>query len=46
MSRIELFTKEEIEKCGFIYEPDITKCKTGKTRKRKNSKRCIKKKLI
>ena len=28
---IELFTKEEIEKYGFIYEPDVTKCKTMKT---------------
>lgn len=27
----ELFTKEEIEKFGFIYEPDISKCKTSKT---------------
>ena len=27
----ELFTKEEIEKYGFIYEPDVTKCKTTKT---------------
>ena len=26
-----LFTKEEIEKYGFIYEPDATKCKTTKT---------------
>jgi len=30
--QIELFTKEEIEAYGFIYEPDITKCKMGKTR--------------
>jgi hypothetical protein len=28
---IELFTKEDIEKYGFIYEPDTTKCKTAKT---------------
>jgi len=28
---MELFTKEEIEKYGFIYEPDETKCKTAKT---------------
>ena len=28
---MELFTKEEIEKYGFIYEPDITKCKTRTT---------------
>jgi hypothetical protein len=28
---MELFTKEEIEKYGFIYEPDVTKCKTTKT---------------
>lgn len=28
---MELFTKEEIEKYGFIYEPDETKCKTTKT---------------
>lgn len=28
---MELFTKEEIEKYGFIYEPDVTKCKTRKT---------------
>lgn len=27
----ELFTKEEIEKYGFIYEPDEKKCKTTKT---------------
>ena len=26
----ELLTKEEIEKYGFVYEPDVTKCKTGK----------------
>jgi hypothetical protein len=28
---IELFTKEDIEKYGFIYEPDVTKCKSAKT---------------
>lgn len=28
---MELFTKEEIEKYGFIYEPDASKCKTTKT---------------
>ena len=28
---MDLFTKEEIEKYGFIYEPDVTKCKTTKT---------------
>ena len=28
---MELFTKEEIEKYGFIYEPDVIKCKTTKT---------------
>ena len=27
---MELFTKEEIEKYGFIYEPDVTKCKSLK----------------
>jgi len=26
-----LFTKEDIEKYGFIYEPDSSKCKTTKT---------------
>ena len=26
----QLFTKEEIEKYGFIYEPDATKCKTAR----------------
>lgn len=30
MKKIELFTKEEIESYGFIYEPDINKCKTGR----------------
>jgi|ERR1035437_1875232 hypothetical protein len=30
--KIQLFTKEEIEKCGFIYEADISKCKTCKTK--------------
>lgn len=30
MKRIEIFTPEEIEKYGFIYEPDASKCKTGK----------------
>jgi hypothetical protein len=30
MKRIELFTKEEIESYGFIYEPDDTKCKSGR----------------
>lgn len=30
MKRIELFTKEEIESYGFIYEPDATKCKSGR----------------
>jgi len=33
MKKIELFTKEELEKLtnayGFIYEPDNTKCKMG-----------------
>jgi hypothetical protein len=28
--RIEIFTIEEIEKYGFVYEPDKSKCKTGK----------------
>lgn len=28
----ELFTRKDIESYGFIYESDITKCKTGKTR--------------
>ncbi len=28
---MDLFTKEEIEKYGFIYEPDVAKCKTAKT---------------
>ena len=27
----ELFTKEEIEKYGFIYEPDSRKCKLSQT---------------
>ncbi len=27
-----ILTKEEIEKYGFIYEPDITKCKSRKLR--------------
>lgn len=29
MTRINLFTKEEIEKCGLTYEPDVSKCKCG-----------------
>lgn len=29
---MDLLTKEEIEKAGFIYEPDETKCKTRKIR--------------
>lgn len=27
----KILTKEEIEKFGFIYETDVTKCKTAKT---------------
>jgi len=27
----ELFTKEDIEKYGFVYEPDESKCKITKT---------------
>lgn len=30
MKCVQLFTKDEIEKYGFIYEPDESKCKTGK----------------
>ena len=30
MKRIELLTREEFEKHGFIYEPDKTKCKSRK----------------
>ena len=30
MKKIEIFTKEDIEKYGFIYEPDITKCQSLK----------------
>lgn len=29
---MNLLTKEEIEKFGFTYEPDITKCKSRKLR--------------
>ena len=29
-NRIHIYTKEDIERFGFIYEPDETKCKTGK----------------
>lgn len=29
---MDLLTKEEIEKAGFIYEPDASKCKTRKLR--------------
>ncbi len=29
MKRVHLFTKEDIERFGFIYEPDVTKCQTG-----------------
>jgi hypothetical protein len=32
MNIIELFTPEEIEKYGLIYEPDETKCKTMSTK--------------
>jgi hypothetical protein len=28
---MEIFTKEDIEKCGFIYEPDASKCKITQT---------------
>lgn len=28
---MELFTKEDIKKYGFIYEPDATKCKVAQT---------------
>ena len=28
---MELFTQEEIIKYGFIYEPDVTKCKTSRS---------------
>ena len=29
---MDLLTKEEIQKFGFTYEPDATKCKTRKLR--------------
>ena len=29
MRRLELFTKEDIESYGFIYEPDNSKCRAG-----------------
>lgn len=30
MKTIQIFTKEDIEKFGFVYEPDETKCKIRK----------------
>jgi hypothetical protein len=29
---MNLFTKEDIEKTGFTFEPDVTKCQTRKIR--------------
>jgi hypothetical protein len=32
MKIVELITKEEFEKFGFVYEPDLSKCKSRKLR--------------